>query len=43
MARSFIASGSVALRSCKADVVFILGTCTFTLGVLRLRMGLGMR
>ncbi len=43
VARSFIGSGSIALQSCSADAVFILGTHTLYLGVLRLHTGLGMQ
>ncbi len=36
-------SGGVALQSCSADMVFILGTRYLYLGVLRLRKGLSMQ
>ena len=43
VAKSFISSssGSIALQSCSADVVFILGTGYLYLGVLRLCTGGG--
>ncbi len=44
VAKSFIRQQwSIALGSCSADMVFILGTPYLYLGVLRVHKGLGMR